>query len=63
MCLSTRRLKKKKKQRVNLEPRRPMAARLKKQKVDYEPHRPTAARLITSCKLRPLKRVWGEELT
>ena len=39
--------KKKKKQRVNLEPRRPMAARLKKkQRVNLEPRRPMAARLI-----------------
>ena len=39
--------KKKKKQRVNLEPRRPMAARLKKkQRVNLEPPRPMAARLI-----------------
>ena len=38
--------KKKKKQRVNLEPRRPMAARLKKkQRVNLEPRRPMAARL------------------
>ena len=38
--------KKKKKQRVNLEPRRPMAARLKKkQRVNLEPPRPMAARL------------------
>ena len=38
--------KKKKKQRVNLEPPRPMAARLKKkQRVNLEPPRPMAARL------------------
>ena len=38
--------KKKKKQRVNLEPPRPMAARLKKkQRVNLEPRRPMAARL------------------
>ena len=39
--------KKKKQQRVNLEPRRPMAARLKKkkQRVNLEPRRPMAARL------------------
>ena len=47
MCLSTRRPKKKtKKQRVNLEPPRPMAVRLKKKKrVNLEPPRPMAARL------------------
>ena len=40
--------KKKKKQRVNLEPPRPMAARLKKkQRVNLEPRRPMAARLIS----------------
>ena len=46
---------KKKKQRVNLEPRRPMAARLKKkQRVNLEPPRPMAARLKkkTTCKPR-----------
>ena len=36
---------KKNKQRVNLEPPRPMAARLKKQRVNLEPPRPMAARL------------------
>ena len=47
--------KKKKKQRVNLEPPRPMAARLKKkQRVNLEPRRPMAARLKkkTTCKPR-----------
>ena len=46
--------KKKKKQRVNLEPRRPMAARLKKkQRVNLEPRRPMAARLMMVSRFLP----------
>ena len=45
---------KKKQQRVNLEPRRPMAARLKKQqRVNLEPRRPMAARLKTTTTCKP----------
>ena len=43
MCLSTQELKKKKKkQRVNLEPPRPMAARLKKKKTTCKPRTASA---------------------
>ena len=57
--------KKKKKQRVNLEPRRPMAARLKKkQRVNLEPRRPMAARLISQWdKWECLHRVFAKNNT